>query len=624
MKQLKMIFASLALLVALGLTAQVPQQIGYQAIARDNTGAALSNHSISVRLTIHDGSASGTSAYQETFSGITTNQFGLFTLNIGTGTQVGPNTFSSVNWGTGSKWLQVEFDAAGGSSYVSMGTSQLNAVPYALYAANSPAGATGATGPTGPAGSVGPTGAGATGPTGPIGPTGSGAGPTGATGPTGPTGSGGGATGATGPTGPQGTAGVVGPTGPAGSVGAAGAPGVTGPTGPAGAGTVSGTTNYVAKFTSATAVGNSSIFDNGTAVGIGTNAPANTLHVYAGPSSSDASILLANGLNGLTNSDGMRIRQSGTNAIISNNEAGYLSLSTAANQRLRVENDGRIGINNLNPYASLHAKLHTNGAPCIAYFDDSVGGAPYVSGNGLVHISNNSDAVGLYATKKNAFDEVAIFDKSYTGSSASTVTIYGNMGFGTPSLEVFADTNAIAAYFSGSVTIQDGTQGAGRVLTSDINGNAYWDSAGANPNIGFKASGAASTTAVAASTNASRIYNSVSFNDGGGYNATTGIFTAPSSGVYRFEVSEELNSASGYTTGYVNVELAINGTYTNGSFGEGVPTTQSGSYVTVKHYTMYKLNTGDQVKVIIGNFTNTSVTLSGNPNYTVFEGYKLY
>lgn len=41
----------------------------------------------------------------------------------------------------------------------------------------------------------------------------------------------------------------------------------------------SGTTNYVSKFTSANTLGNSQIFDNGTNVGIGTNAPTEKLDV---------------------------------------------------------------------------------------------------------------------------------------------------------------------------------------------------------------------------------------------------------------------------------------------------------------------------------------------------------
>ena len=293
MKSIKHLLLSLSLLAAMGLVAQVPQQVNYQAVARNAAGAVLANQSVSVRFTVRDLSPTGTAVYQETHAALTTNQFGLFTTTIGTGTQVGANTFSSVNWATGAKYLQVELDATGGANYVSIGTTQLNAVPYALYAANSPAGATGpngAVGSTGPTGPIGPTGAGATGPTGP---NGTGGGPTGPTGSTGPTGTGGGATGATGPTGSAGVAGAAGSAGAAGATGhtgANGATGVTGPTGsngsagatgvgvtgPTGPGGVSGTVNYVAKFTAATVVGNSQIFDNGTSVGIGTITPLAT------------------------------------------------------------------------------------------------------------------------------------------------------------------------------------------------------------------------------------------------------------------------------------------------------------------------------------------------------------
>jgi hypothetical protein len=98
--------------------------------------------------------------------------------------------------------------------------------------------------------------------------TGSGGGATGATGPTGAAG----AAGATGPTG-IGTAGAAGPTGAAGTNGTAGA---TGPTGAAGAGVSGGTVNYIPKYSSASTVVVSSIFDNGTSVGIGTATPAST------------------------------------------------------------------------------------------------------------------------------------------------------------------------------------------------------------------------------------------------------------------------------------------------------------------------------------------------------------
>ena len=114
------------------LQAQVPQLINYQAVARDNQGNALQNTAVSVRFTVRDVAATGTPIYQETQSA-TTNQFGLFSVSIGSATPV-LGTFAGINWGTGNKYLQVELDPAGGSNYIDMGTTQLVSVPYALYA----------------------------------------------------------------------------------------------------------------------------------------------------------------------------------------------------------------------------------------------------------------------------------------------------------------------------------------------------------------------------------------------------------------------------------------------------------------------------------------------------------
>lgn len=226
----------------LSAIAQVPQSFNYQAIARNSTGNVMTNQNILVRYTVRDAQSGGSSLYQETHSK-TTNQFGLFTAAVGSGAlSIGSPLFSSINWGGGARYLQVELDITGqGNAFVDIGTSQLLSVPYALYAANGggSGGSTGPTGATGPAGQNGATGA-----TGAVGPTGPGGSGTGTTGPTGPTGNIG-ATGATGntgaagnngATGPAGQNGAVGATGPQGTQGLQGVQGNTGITGPAGAG----------------------------------------------------------------------------------------------------------------------------------------------------------------------------------------------------------------------------------------------------------------------------------------------------------------------------------------------------------------------------------------------------
>lgn len=113
-----------------------PAKINYQAIARNNAGNPLLNQNIQVRFTIRDGSTAGAIVYQET-QFLTTNQFGLFTALIGGGTVVSPTPFSAISWSGNDKYLQVELDPSGGSTFIDMGTAQLVSVPYALFAKES-------------------------------------------------------------------------------------------------------------------------------------------------------------------------------------------------------------------------------------------------------------------------------------------------------------------------------------------------------------------------------------------------------------------------------------------------------------------------------------------------------
>ncbi|HEU4717156.1 MAG TPA: collagen-like protein [Bacteroidia bacterium] len=164
-------FLFLFLIAASTAFAQAPQSVTYQGIARDLLGTPLTNQALGLELTIHQGTPTGTITYQETFSTVT-NQFGLYTVQMGGGTPV-TGTFSAINWANGPYFLETGMDITGGNNYVSAGTSQLLSVPYALYAetsGNGPAGPTGATGPTGSTGAAGVTGptgaAGASGTTG--------------------------------------------------------------------------------------------------------------------------------------------------------------------------------------------------------------------------------------------------------------------------------------------------------------------------------------------------------------------------------------------------------------------------------------------------------------------------
>jgi hypothetical protein len=265
------IFLSLVAFVTISLSSlgQSPEGFKYQAVVRNSSNAILSNQAVGLRMTILQGTASGTSVYSETFSA-TTNTNGLVNIEIGNGSVLS-GTFSTINWANGPYFIETAVDATGGTAYSVMGTSQLMSVPYALYAKTSGNGQ----GPMGPQGAVGPQGpAGATGPIGPTGPQG--------------------LQGNQGNQGNQGTQGETGATGPAG-------PGIaTGGTAgqilskvdgtnfntqwinaPAAGLTGNGTANFLPKYTAASTLGNSQLQDNGTSFAIGAAPLANyQFYVY--------------------------------------------------------------------------------------------------------------------------------------------------------------------------------------------------------------------------------------------------------------------------------------------------------------------------------------------------------
>ena len=167
------------LLIGSSIFAQAPQKMSYQAVIRNTSGALVTSTSVGMKISILQGSATGTVAYSETQTA-STNANGLVSLEIGAGTVVS-GTFSGINWANGPYFIKTQTDPLGGTNYTIVGSSQLLSVPYALFSAN------GTPGPQGPQGPIGLTGA--TGSQGPIG--------------------------LTGATGPQGTIGLTGATGPA-------------------------------------------------------------------------------------------------------------------------------------------------------------------------------------------------------------------------------------------------------------------------------------------------------------------------------------------------------------------------------------------------------------------------
>jgi hypothetical protein len=130
---MKQLFSSFILLLfTLTLWAQAPQAINYQGVARNASGVAYAGQSISVKLSIHTGTPDGIIEYGETRT-VTANQFGLFNVQIGSaGASSIQGNFTAINWSAGSKFLQTEI-SVNGQPYSNLGTTQMMSVPFSLH-----------------------------------------------------------------------------------------------------------------------------------------------------------------------------------------------------------------------------------------------------------------------------------------------------------------------------------------------------------------------------------------------------------------------------------------------------------------------------------------------------------
>jgi hypothetical protein len=112
--------------------AQVPQKFNYQGIARDAKGNPLGEKQLALKISVLPTADATVADYVETQQ-VSTNEFGLYTLQIGGGTPL-LGDMKTVKWETGNKYIQVAIDPLGGTQYEVVGTTQLLSVPYAIYA----------------------------------------------------------------------------------------------------------------------------------------------------------------------------------------------------------------------------------------------------------------------------------------------------------------------------------------------------------------------------------------------------------------------------------------------------------------------------------------------------------
>ncbi|HON18953.1 MAG TPA: hypothetical protein PK990_07270 [Salinivirgaceae bacterium] len=82
--------------LSFSLYSQPPLRLNYQAVVRTGDGSILTNHSLTVRVSIVSETINGTPVYTE-LNTATSNVFGIIQLVIGEGTPI-LGTLEQVNW----------------------------------------------------------------------------------------------------------------------------------------------------------------------------------------------------------------------------------------------------------------------------------------------------------------------------------------------------------------------------------------------------------------------------------------------------------------------------------------------------------------------------------------------
>lgn len=123
----RIIVLTVYLTIAIFAFSQAPGMFKYQAVVRDSKGKIMDSENISVIVSILQDSPSGIVIFSEN-QNVTSTEQGIINLNIGSSN---PTGLSSIEWGSHNYFMQVSING------ITMGTSQLLSVPYALYAQSS-------------------------------------------------------------------------------------------------------------------------------------------------------------------------------------------------------------------------------------------------------------------------------------------------------------------------------------------------------------------------------------------------------------------------------------------------------------------------------------------------------
>ncbi len=229
---------------------------------------------------------------------------------------------------------------------------------------------------------------------------------------------------------------------------------------------------------------------NGGSVGIGTASPTSKLHVENGTFTQRQTTDVSHSLlqfNTASNRGWQTYHLASTDGTPNGYMLEYFDGSTW-NRRMTIDQNGNMGIGVSVPTAKLQVDGGNSSSLGIFYsnntslsyvdiYNDNVSSG--LVGSNLRLISKNVAGTGyglvdmvkykngLFAIMNSETDPAASIGFGINNVQIQTITSAGNVGIGTANPTEKLEIN-------GSVKITDGTQGAGKVLTSDATGKATW------------------------------------------------------------------------------------------------------------------------------------------------------
>ena len=135
------------LAIALQVMGQSPRKFSYQAVVRNADGTIIANQEVDIKVSLLVSEDEGSALYTEVHT-VTTTPQGVVNLVVGNGTEA-TGSLDDIPWADGNIDIQIDIKMDEATEFVTMGTTRILAVPYALYAA------TGTPGPQGPQGEPG-------------------------------------------------------------------------------------------------------------------------------------------------------------------------------------------------------------------------------------------------------------------------------------------------------------------------------------------------------------------------------------------------------------------------------------------------------------------------------------